>query len=455
LPADGGATAWYAERAWLGAGVQRDVVLEVAGGRFSRVSPAVAEPPPGAVRLAGLTLPGLANAHSHAFHRALRGRTHAGAGDFWAWRDRMYAVAARLDPTSYEALARACFAEMALAGITVVGEFHYLHHDPGGRPYDDPNAMATALRAAAAAAGVRLTLLDTLYLQGDVDGRPLSPVQQRFSDGDADRWAVRVSALADAWRGDLLARVGVAVHSVRAVDRRSMAVAAALAEGGSWPIHGHVSEQVAENEACQAVHGCSPVQLLADAGVLGPRSTAVHATHIDPADVRRLSSAGGTVCLCPTTERDLADGVGSARTLVAQGVPVALGSDSHAVIDLFEEASAAELDERLVSGTRGGLAPSALLTAATEAGARSLGWPDAGRLEVGALADFVTVGLDSVRLAGAPDDDLPAAIVYAATAADVTDVVVAGRPIVANARHLLVPNVPHALDTAIAPLFEP
>jgi formiminoglutamate deiminase len=430
-------------------------VLEVADGRFTRISPGVAVPPPGAVRLAGLTVPGLANAHSHAFHRALRGRTHAGAGDFWAWRDRMYAVATRLDPASYETLARACFAEMALAGITVVGEFHYLHHGPDGRPYDDPNAMAVALRAAAAAAGVRLTLLDTLYLQGDVDGGPLSPVQQRFSDGDADRWADRVSPLADAWRGDPLARVGVAVHSVRAVDPASMGVVAGLAERGSWAIHVHVSEQAAENQACLAVHGRSPVQLLADAGVLGPRTTAVHATHVDRADIRRLASAGCTVCLCPTTERDLADGVGSARALVAEGVPLAVGSDSHAAIDLFEEARAVELDERLVFGTRGGLSPAALLTAATEAGAKSLGWPDAGRLEVGALADFVTVGLDSVRLAGAPDDALLAAIVYAATAADVTNVVVAGRPVVADGRHLLVPNVPRALHTAIAPLFEP
>jgi formiminoglutamate deiminase len=444
---------WHAERAWVDGSVQGGVLLEVSDGRFVGVTPGVA-PPAGAVRLAGLTLPGLANAHSHAFHRALRGRTHGGGGDFWTWRDRMYAVASQLDPDSCRGVARACFVEMALAGITSVGEFHYLHHGPGGAPYDDPNAMASALRAAAAEAGVRLTLLDTLYLQGDVDGRPLSGVQERFSDGSADRWAARVDALLAEWKDDPLARVGVAVHSVRTVDPASMAVAVEVASCSGLPLHAHVSEQPAEVAACQTVHGCSPVELLRGAGVLSPLATAVHATHVDSTDIAALAASGSTACLCPTTERDLADGIGPARRLSAAGVPLALGSDSHAVIDLFEEARAVELDERLADGTRGGLSPAALLTAATESGARSIGWSDAGRLAVGALADFATVALDSVRLAGAPTDDLAAAVIFSATAADVTDVVVAGRPIVTARHHHLLADVPTALAAAITPLFD-
>jgi formiminoglutamate deiminase len=407
----------------------------------------------GVTRLAGVTLPGLANAHSHAFHRALRGRTHGAGGDFWTWREHMYTLAARLDPATYHALARACFAEMALAGVTIVGEFHYLHHGPGGVVYGDPNAMGEALRAAAADAGIGLTLLDALYLQGDVDGRPLDAVQQRFSDGDAGRWAERVAALSASWSGDAAARVGVAVHSVRAVDRASLPVVASLAaEQGGWPVHVHVSEQPAENRACAAVHGCSPVELLADAGVLGPAATAVHATHVTAADLDRLATTGSAVCLCPTTERDLADGIGPARALAARDVPLTLGSDSHAMIDLLEEARAVELDERLASGRRGGLPADGLLAAATVAGAARLGWPDAGRLAVGQRADLVTVGLDSVRLAGTRPDDLADALVFSATAADVTDVVVAGRPIVAGGRHLLVDDVSRALATALAAL---
>jgi formiminoglutamate deiminase len=431
-------------------GVRADVLLEAEDGRFTRVSPG--SPGGSAQRLPGLTLPGLVNAHSHAFHRGLRGRTHGGGGDFWTWRELMYRLAGRLDPDTYRDLARACFAEMALAGITTVGEFHYLHHGPDRVPYDDPNAMGEALREAAHDAGIRLTLLDTLYLQGDMDGRPLDAVQQRFSDGDAERWAARVEALDAGWRDDLLCRAGAAVHSVRAVGAEAMAQAAATASRLGLPIHVHVSEQPAENAACRAVHGRTPVELLADTGVLGPAATAVHATHVADGDLDRLAATGTAVCLCPTTERDLADGIGRARAMAQRDIPLALGSDSHAVIDLFEEARAVELDERLASGTRGGVTATQLLTAATSAGAYRLGWPDAGRLAVGQHADFVTLTLDSVRLAGTRPDDLVDATVFAATPADITHVTVAARPVVADARHLLLPDTPAALSRSIAAL---
>jgi formiminoglutamate deiminase len=443
---------WLAEWAWTGSRLEPDVRLEVDGDRFTRVEPGGSAD--GATRLAGVTLPGLANVHSHAFHRALRGRTHAGAGDFWAWRDLMYAVAGRLDPDGYHRLARACYAEMALAGITVVGEFHYLHHQPGGAPYEAPNEMAEALRAAAAEAGIRITLLDTLYLRAGFDAEPLEPVQSRFSDGHADRWASRADELATLWKERADARWGVAVHSVRAVDVDSMRVVAGLATHRSVPLHVHLSEQPAENDACEQAHGCSPTRLLADNEVLGPLTTAVHATHVTPDDLDLLDHHGCAVCLCPTTERDLADGIGPARAMAARGIPLAVGSDSHAMIDLFEEARAVELDERLAFGTRSGLPPGALIAALTEDGSEALGWPDAGRLEAGSLADFVTVDLTSVRLAGAGADHLAASVVFAATAADVREVVVGGRPVVSGGRHLLVENPAGELAASIDVLHQ-
>jgi formiminoglutamate deiminase len=422
----------------------RRVLLQVDDGRITGVQPDT-NPPAGAIRLRGLTLPGLANAHSHAFHRALRGRTHAGTGTFWTWREQMYALAGRLDPDTYHALARATFAEMALSGVTTVGEFHYLHHAPDGVPYADPNEMGHRLIAAAAEAGIRITLLDTVYLTSTVDGEPPAGVQRRFSDTSVQRWAARTAEIKAADH----ARVGAAAHSVRAVP------AAALRElaGQPGPLHVHLSEQRAENEACQAFHGCSPTALLDRCGLLGPDLTAVHATHLDAADRALLARHGACVCLCPTTERDLADGLPLAGDLAAQGIPLCLGSDSHAVIDLFEEARAVELDERLRTEHRGRFTVDGLLTAATADGHAALGWPDAGRLQPGARADFVTVALDSVRTAGFDPDDPAAAVVFAAGAADVTDVVVDGRPVVRDRTHLLVDDVPRALHDAIRAVF--
>jgi formiminoglutamate deiminase len=442
-------TRWWAERAWLGGErVAERVLIEVDGELLSSVE-AGRDAPAGARRLAGLVLPGLANAHSHAFHRALRGRTHGGRGDFWSWRERMYQLAARLEPDGCLALARAAYAEMALAGITTVGEFHYLHHPPGGGRYADPNAFGAALMAAAADAGVRLTLLDACYLQADVDGSPLAGPQLRFGDGDAERWAGRVSAL-DATG----ARVGAAIHSVRAVPPAAMRLVAAWARERDAPLHLHLSEQRRENQACLAATGLTPAGLCAEQGVLGPGTTAVHATHLDDGDVALLGGGRTAVCMCPTTERDLADGIGPAGRLAAAGSPLALGSDSHAVVDLFEEARAVELDERLATERRGNHRPSDLLAAATEGGARALGWPGAGAIAPGRLADLVAVRLDTPRLAGAPADDLLAAVVFAATAADVSDVVVGGRQVVADGRHLLVGDVAAALDEAIRTVTE-
>jgi formiminoglutamate deiminase len=441
-------SAWHAEWAWLGPerGVAERVLVEVEGDRIAAVTEG-ADPPAGVTRLAGVTIPGLANGHSHAFHRALRGRTHRVGGDFWSWRALMYQVAGALDPDGYLELATAAYAEMALAGICAVGEFHYLHHDPAGRPYADPNRMGEALVEAAGRAGVRLTLIDTCYLRAGLDGRPLEGPQVRFGDGDAAAWAERAGAVAE--RPGL--RVAAGIHSVRAVDEAAMATVAAWASDREAPLHLHLSEQPAENEACLAATGRTPAGLADAAGVLGPRTIAVHATHLTGEDVALLGATGTAVCLCPTTERDLADGIGPALALADAGSPLCLGSDSHAVVDLFEEARAVELDERLASGRRGNHRPADLLAAATGAGMAALGW-DAGRLAPGHLADLVTVGLDSVRLAGTRPAEAVDHLVFAATAADVTSVVASGRQIVADGRHLLVGDVPAALDRAISAL---
>ena len=433
-------SSYWCELAWLGGErAEAGVVVEVEDGRITAVRAGAPAPPAGSTRLDGLTIPGLANAHSHAFQRALRGRTHGGSGSFWTWREQMYALADRLDPGSYRTLARATFAEMALAGVTSVGEFHYVHHGPAGARYKDPNEMGRAVIDAASDAGIRMTLLDACYLHGGI-GEPPSPSQMRFSDGDADAWAERVDALEESER----VRVGAAIHSVRAVDPESAAIVAAWARERGRPLHAHVSEQPAENDACLDAYGRTPTGVLHDAGALDAEFTAVHVTHPHDDDLSLL--AGSSVCACPTTERDLADGIGPMRRMSARLV---LGTDSHAMIDLFEEARAVELDERLATGERGLHSASALLHAATADGHACLGWPDAGRIAPGARADLVTVGLDGVRLAGTSADHALEALVFAAGAADVRHVIVDGHQLVSNGRHTVL-DVARELHLAVA-----
>jgi formiminoglutamate deiminase len=439
---------YWLEHAWLGTHVEPGVALTATDGRITELRTDGAGPPPGANILRGLTLPGLANAHSHAFHRALRGTVQVGTGTFWTWREMMYSVAFHLTPDSYFDLARAVYAEMALAGITCVGEFHYLHHQPDGTPYANPNAMGEALIAAAASAGIRITLLDAAYLHGGLarDGyQPLDGVQVRFGDGSADRWYDRWSEL----KGGGHARIGAALHSVRAFSDQD-GYAAFAERTREVPVHLHLSEQPAENQACLAAHRRTPARLLSDSGFWAANTTAVHATHLTGEDIALLGRANSTVCMCPSTERDLADGIGPAPQLRRAGSPLSLGSDSHAVIDILEEARAMELNERLRSRTRGHWTAAQLLRAATADGHACLGWPDAGSLEAGGLADFTTIALDSVRTAG-PVPRLGAeTAVFAATAADVRHTVVAGRQIVRDGHHLLVDDVPAELATAVA-----
>lgn len=434
---------WHAEQAWLGGRrLASDVVLRAENGVFTEVT-AGAPRPEGAFALPGSTLPGIANVHSHAFHRALRGRV-AAHSTFWSWREAMYQVASQLTPDSLYALARGTFAELVLAGYTTVGEFHYLHHQPDGAPYPDQHAMSEALLAAADAAGVRLTLIDACYLAGGIE-QPLEQQQRRFSDGDAARWAARLD---DFVRRHPEATVAVAIHSVRAVPPDQWDVVARWAADRQTPLHLHLSEQPRENTDARHHWGISPTAKLAAAGVLGPHTVAVHATHVDAGDIALLGDIGAQVCLCPTTERELADGMGPAQALAVAGVPLSIGSDSNASIDPFVELRAIAEHERLRSGERGHFTSDALLQMATVAGHAALDQPG-GRLAVGAPADFVTLSTESISWAGMTPTHAVDFLLSAATAADVREVVVGGRQVVRDGRHQLIADPAGDLAAAI------
>jgi formiminoglutamate deiminase len=400
-------TAYWCELAWIDGAPAPAVLIEHRGGVISALTGEAAAPP-GEHRLPGLVLPGLANGHSHAFHRGLRGRTHGAGGTFWTWREAMYGLSGRLDPPRYLALATAVYTEMLCAGWTAVGEFHYL---PG---------LSDVVREAADRVGIRLVLLETLYLAGG-SGREPAPEQRRFGTGGFDGWAERVAG------GRTVD--GAAVHSVRAVPLDALRRVREVV--GARPLHVHLSEQPAENADCRAAYGRSPTALLADAGVLGPTTTAVHATHLDPADIALLAQTGTGVCLCPTTEADLADGIGPARELADAGCQLSLGSDQHAVLDPFAEARGLEYGERLRTGQRGRFSPAELVGALTAGGHHALGLAG-GTISVGAPCDLVAVRTDTARTAGSD----PAQLVLAATAADVSQVVVAGRVLVRDGRHV-------------------
>lgn len=415
-------TIW-AKRAWLAGRFVDAVRIETdAAGRITSVHTGTGASDPD-LRL-GFVVSGFGNAHSHAFHRALRGRTHDGrsddnTGDFWLWRERMYDVARSLDPDSYRELATRVFAEMVRCGYTAVGEFHYLHHQPDGTPYAD-HGMELALADAAEAAGIRLVLLDTCYLSGGID-RELEPGQRRFSDGTATAWLDRWTSLREALAGRPLVTLGAAIHSVRAVSRGAMAeIGCELPE--DVPLHIHVSEQPRENADCLAAYGVTPTALLGELGLLGPRLSAVHATHLTDDDIRLVGDAHAGIVICPSTEADLGDGIGPAKRLAEAGARLAIGSDQNAVIDPLLELRALEYTERLASGGRGRFTPAELWAAGTSGGYRALGL-GVGGIAVGQLCDLVELDDDSLRTAGS----LPEQLVMTATAADVLTTIVGGR----------------------------
>ena len=458
-------TRYWCESAWIDGAVARGVLLSADDtGTLTAVETGIDPAPPDAEAVHGFALPGAVNAHSHAFHRMLRGRTHGDGGTFWTWREVMYSVAAKLDPQSYETVARAVFAEMLAGGYTSVGEFHYVHHAQDGTPYgterprgdasDDAglraHAMERALARAAASAGIRIRLLDTCYLTGGIDAE-LSAEQSRFGDGTIDGYMDRHAGLIDTFAdefpvnapGESFVHVGAAIHSIRAVPAANLQRFTEL----SGAVHVHLSEQPAENEASQAAYGATPTEVLARSGVVDDRLSAVHATHLSEEDIAILGGSRSTIVMCPCTEADLADGIGPARELADAGAVISLGSDQHVVLDALRETQGLEAGERLRSGQRGRFSPAELITALTVGGARSLDLP-VGGLEVGKACDFVAVRNDSMRTMGSLDEQ----IILTASASDVHLTVSGGKVRVRDGVHTELGDIAELYAQAFAAL---
>ena len=393
-------------------------------------------------------LPAFANVHSHAFQRLFRGCAEgrrAGGDTFWTWREQMYRAAAFADPDQMYAIARAVFLEMAQAGTALVGEFHYVHRDRDGSAYASPNALAESVVAAARSLGLRITLLRSAYFRAGFGLDP-HPGQRRFYE-QPDEYLAHLDMLAAAHRDDPFVHVGAAPHSIRAVPLRDFQPIAEWARSNARPLHLHISEQPAENEASLREHGRTPVTLLAGEGLLDARTTLVHAIHITEAEMALIAAAGATICSCPTTERNLGDGIFPADAAARLGVPIAFGSDSQAQIHPFEDARQLEYHLRLRDRERGVLDGSvrdewrnrqtigaSLLEAMTTNGYRSLAVAG-GRLAPGEAADFLTLRLDAIELLGADGDSLAEQAVFAASPAAVDAVYVQGRPIVSDGQH--------------------
>jgi formimidoylglutamate deiminase len=363
---------------------------------------------------ATLRLPGFVNAHSHAFQRLLRGRVERvdpehPHDDFWTWREEMYRAANSIDPESAHDVALLVYREMVAAGYTVVGEFHYPHHRPGGEPYADPNAMAKATAAAAREAGIEIVMLMCAYARAGA-GRPPTEGQRRFCDPTVEAYLERVDALAAE------CAVGLAPHSVRAVPRDWLERIAAHASDRGYVVHIHANEQRREVEECLAEYGMRPIELLAEVGLLGPRTTVVHATHVSERELDLLASSGATVCACPTTEANLGDGFLPAAELLARDVPVCIGSDSNTIVDPFAELREMEHCARRLAERRNVLVRAGdpgptpyLLEAGGRNGARSLGLDGPpGELEI---------DLSHPLLARVDTADVPAALIFGGASA--------------------------------------
>jgi formimidoylglutamate deiminase len=393
-------------------------------------------------------LPGLINAHSHAFQRVIRGRTEHRSqhttDSFWTWREQMYTAANQLGPDDLYTASRMAFLEMALTGITAVGEFHYIHHALDGSTYSDPNLLAREVIRAARDTGIRIALLRVAYARAGFETEA-NPLQVRFIEQSPEIYLDHLEQLLRAPElNDGMAWVGIAPHSVRAVPLDYLKTIVAFANEQQLPVHMHVAEQPAEVSACIEEYGRSPVALLETEGLLNPRFTAVHAIHVTPKAIAAMARAGALVCACPTTERNLGDGVVPVERYFEAGVPIALGTDSQIQIDLLEDARELEYHLRLQHTARNVLAPRddagsaalarRLFDCATVNGARSIGF-NGGELKPGAPADFFTVDLDDPSIAGSSIDDLLANIVFSLSRTAVRDVVAGGKRIVEDGRH--------------------
>ncbi len=390
-------------------------------------------------------LPGFVNVHSHAFQRLIRGKSESrivSGKDFWSWRGTMYHAASQLDPQDVYDVARMAFLEMVLAGTTTVGEFHYLHNTPNGQPYDDPNLLSKQVIAAAQSVGLRIVLLRTAYLRSGYE-LPRDPGQTRFFESTNAFLENMRALIRDCSAPPAEVRFGVAPHSVRGVPLTDIKKIAAWSRENGLPLHMHVAEQVAENAACLREYGSTPVQLLSREKLLGPDFTAVHAIHISAEEIAMLGDAGATICSCPTTERNLGDGIIAADHVMAAGIRIAFGSDSQAQIDPLEDARELDYHLRLEQQERAILDPvaaqalaSRLFDCATVHGARALELPG-GTLTSGSFADFFTIDLNDVSIVGHSAEDLLPIIVFALNRSAIRDVVVNGRFILRDQKHPL------------------
>jgi formimidoylglutamate deiminase len=419
------------------AGLQANMALSISDdGRIAALTPLhqLRIPDNAAIEsLPGMALlPGFVNAHSHVFQRALRGHTHrplSRQDTFWTWRRAMYAEAQRLNPDSlYESSLRT-YREMLAAGYTTVGEFHYVHHQPNGQPYAAPNAMSEAVLQAGHDAGMRVVLLMTAYAQAGF-GLPPEEGQRRFCDASVEAYLARVEELRQQG-----VPIGVAPHSVRAVPENWFRAIADYSRAHGLPLHVHADEQMAEIEQCLAATGCRPIELLDRFGALSSHTTIVHATHADDHELALLAQYGCTVCVCPTTEGDLGDGIAPYAELVARNIPLAIGADSNTRLDPIEELRWAEYTARMRYQRRRVLIPNELgspgpllLNYGTQYGAAALN-VETGVIAPGKLADFVAIDLNSPSLAGRTDEDLLDVLFFGASSEVITRVWVGGKQV--------------------------
>jgi formimidoylglutamate deiminase len=389
-------------------------------------------------------LPGFANAHSHTFQRLIRGRTETrgvGGDDFWSWREPMYRAALRIDAEEVYRVARMTFLEMVMAGTTTVGEFHYLHRAQDGSAYDDPNLLAKQIIAAADSVGLRVALLRVAYARAGYD-LPPHPGQARFYESPRE-YLDNTAALAAELSGSERAWLGVAPHSIRAVPLAQLEEIVAWACDRNLPIHMHAAEQQAELAACRREYGATPVELLAQRGLLSAETTLVHAIHITDAEMDSLAAANSVICSCPTTERNLGDGIIDTAPAAERGIRFAFGSDSQAQIDPLEDARALEyhlrlqIQRRAVLDEIGGYKLSQrLFHYATVGGAEALDF-DSGVLATGRPADFFAVNLDDLSIAGNAPADLLPIVVFGLARPAIKDVIVAGKHILKDGAHAL------------------
>jgi formimidoylglutamate deiminase len=451
--------AWLPDLIYAGGRFERGLALVCdAEGRIRRLS-REDELACRIVRLKNRALlPGLVNAHSHAFQRVIRGRTEqrrkgVESDNFWTWREMMYSAATRLSPEDIYDASRMAFLEMAAGGITAVGEFHYLHRTPEGHEYADSNLLAKMVVRAARDVGLRIALLRVAYARSGYRAAP-NERQARFIEAEPDVYLRHAESLQSELKEDEEgAWLGVAPHSVRAVPLSYLREVIEFARARKLHVHMHVAEQPAEIAACLDEHGRTPVALLDEEGFLSERFTGVHAIHITTEEARMIARARSLVCACPTTERNLGDGIVKADMLLTENVRIALGTDSHAQIDLLEDARELEYHMRLQKLERAVLSPEGdetlsslagrLFECATMSGAESIG-AASGALEPGRPADFFTVELDDLSIAGASTDALLACIVFSLSRTAVRDVCVGGKLVIEDGKHKAEREIVHS-----------